>query len=230
MHIHILQHASFEGLGSIGSWLSQRGARVTCTRLFESEPLPELKGIDLVIALGGPMSVNDEEQYPWLREAKRFIAEAISSDKAVLGICLGSQLIANVLGSRVYPCEEKEIGWFPIQGEPSTPGTFEFSATTTVFHWHGETFDLPEGAVRMASSAACRNQAFQVGARTIGLQFHLETTCESANEIIGNCTNELVPGRYIQTEQALRSTPEVNYAEINTLMTNVLDYLVRDGS
>ncbi len=229
MRTHVLQHVSFEGLGSIGAWLSQRVAHVTCTRFFESEPLPKLEGIDLIIALGGPMSVNDEEQYPWLREEKCFIAEAISSSKAVLGICLGSQLIANALGSRVYPGEEKEIGWFPVLGEPGTPGTFEFPATTTVFHWHGETFDLPEGAVRLASSAACRNQAFQLGERTIGLQFHLETTCESANEIVGNCANELIPGRYIQTEQALRSTPEVNYAEINALMTNVLDYLVRDA-
>jgi GMP synthase-like glutamine amidotransferase len=228
MRAHVLQHVSFEGLGSIGSWLSQKSAHVTCTRFFESEPLPRLEGIDLIIALGGPMSVNDEEQYPWLQEEKCFIAEAISSGKTVLGICLGSQLIANALGSRVYPGEEKEIGWFSILGEPDIPDTFEFPATTTVFHWHGETFDLPEEAVRLASSAACRNQAFQVGARAIGLQFHLETTCESANEIIGSCANELIAGRYIQTEQTLRSTPEASYAEINALMTKVLDYLVRD--
>ena len=229
MRAHVLQHVSFEGLGSISAWLSQRGANVTCTRFFEPEPLPSLDGIDLIIALGGPMSVNDEELYPWLREEKRFIADAISSGKAVLGICLGAQLIANALGSRVYPGEEKEIGWFPILGEPATADTFEFPATTTVFHWHGETFDLPEEAVRLASSAACRNQAFQVGARTIGLQFHLETTCESASEIISNCAEELVPGRHIQTEQALRSVPQENYSEINALMTTVLDYLVRDG-
>ena len=229
MHAHVLQHVSFEGLGSIDSWLSQRGARVTRTRFFESEPLPGLEGIDLVIALGGPMSVNDEDQFPWLREEKCFIAEAISSSKAVLGICLGAQLIANALGSRVYPGEEKEIGWFPILGEPGTPGTFEFPATSKVFHWHGETFDLPDGAVRLASSAICRNQAFQVGARTIGLQFHLETTRESAGEIISNCANELIARRYIQTEQALRSVSEESYAEVNALMTKVLDYLVRDG-
>lgn len=229
MRAHVLQHVSFEGLGSISAWLSQRGARVTCTRFYESEPFPKLEDIDLVIALGGPMSVNDEEQFPWLREEKRFIVDAISSDKAVLGICLGSQLIANALGSRVYPGEEKEIGWFPILGEPLTPGTFEFPAMTKVFHWHGETFDLPERALRLASSAACLNQAFQVGTRTIGLQFHLEATCDSANELIGKCANELNPGRYIQTEQALRSTPEPGYAEINALMTRVLDYLVRDA-
>lgn len=229
MHAHVLQHVSFEGLGSIGSWLSHKGAHITCTRLFESESLPRLEDIDLVIALGGPMSVNDEAQFPWLREEKRFIASAISSGKAVLGICLGAQLIANALGAQVYPGGEKEIGWFPVFGEPGTSGTFVFPRTTKVFHWHGETFDLPKGALRLAGSAACRNQAFQIGARAIGLQFHLETTRESASEIMSNCANELVPGPYVQTEQVLRSVPDAIYAEINALMTTILDYLVRDA-
>ena len=174
------------------------------------------------------MSVNDEEQLPWLREEKRFVADAIASNKAVLGICLGSQLIASALGSRIYPGAEKEIGWFPVFAEPAVPGTFVFPASAEVFHWHGETFDLPAGAVHLASSAACRNQAFQIGARVIGLQFHLETTPESAEAIISNCAHELLPQRFIQTESALRSVPAANYAGINALMTLILEYLVRD--
>ena len=229
MRAHVLQHVSFEGLGSIAAWLSQRGAGTSSTRFFESDPLPALDDVDLLIILGGPMSVNDEEQLPWLREEKAFIARAVASGKAVLGICLGAQLIASALGSRVYPGSEKEIGWWPIAGESAPPGAFAFPATATVFHWHGETFDLPAGALRLASSAACKNQAFQTGARTIGLQFHLETTDESAGEIIGHCAHELIPGRYIQTEEALRSAPEANYAVINALMRKVLEYLVRDG-
>lgn len=230
MRVHILQHVSFEGLGCIGSWLSSREATVTYTRFFEFAHLPALEDVDFVIALGGPMSVNDEEQLPWLREEKRFIAEAISRNKAVLGICLGAQLIANALGARVYPGAEKEIGWFPVFGEPGSPDTFVFPESTNVFHWHGETFDLPVGAVHLASSGACRNQAFQIGARAIGLQFHLETTFESACAIIGNCANELVPQHYVQTEQVLRNVPLSNYAAINALMQTVLDYLVRDVS
>ena len=230
MHVHVLQHVPFEGLGSIEAWLSDRDARVTFTRFFEPARLPALADIDFVIALGGPMSVNDEEQLPWLREEKRFVAEAIAGDKVVLGICLGAQLIASALGARVYPGPEKEIGWFPVFAEPAVPGAFVFPAATEVFHWHGETFDLPAGAVHLARSAACRNQAFQVGKRVIGLQFHLETTPESADAIIKNCAGELLPQqRFIQTESTLRAAPLARYAGINTLMTDILEYLVRDN-
>ena len=230
MHVHVLQHVPFEGLGSIEPWLSQRGARVTYTRFFEPAKLPPLTGIDFIIALGGPMSVNDEDQLAWLRIEKQFVAEAIACNKAVLGICLGAQLIASSLGSRVYPGSEKEIGWFPVVAEPAVPNTFAFPTSAEVFHWHGETFDLPAGAVHLASSAACRHQAFQIGARVIGLQFHLETTPMSAQAIIHNCADELVPQRsYIQTEAALRAVPLARYEEINALMTNILDYLVREG-
>ena len=229
MHVHVLQHVPFEGLGSIEAWLSHRGARVTYTRFFESAKLPVLTDIDFIIVLGGPMSINDEEQFPWLREEKRFVTEAIASNKAVLGICLGAQLIASAMGARVYPASEKEIGWFPVFAELPLSNTFVFPENTEVFHWHGETFDLPTGAVHLLSSAACRNQAFQIGARVIGLQFHLETTPKSAEAIINNCANELLPQqRYIQTELTLRAVPVTNYAGINMLMTNILEYLIRD--
>jgi GMP synthase-like glutamine amidotransferase len=231
MRVHVLQHVPFEGLGSIGACLSQRGARVTYSRFFESAALPALAGIDFIIALGGPMSVNDEERFPWLRAEKQFIAEAIASNKLVLGICLGAQLIANALGSRVYPCSGKEIGWFPVLAAPAAPDTFVFPASMAVFHWHGETFDLPLGAVRLASSAACRNQAFQLGARVIGLQFHLETTPQSAEAMLDNCADELLsPQPCVQSEAALRAVPATRYAGINLMMASVLDYLVRDAA
>ena len=228
MRVHILQHEPFEGLGSIEAWLSQRGARVSFTRFYELAPLPAFDNLDLIIALGGSMSVNDEAQLPWLREEKRFLAGAMAHHQPVLGICLGAQLIASALGARVYPGPEKEIGWFPVFAEPVVPGAFAFPATLEVFHWHGETFDLPPGAVHLASSAVCRNQAFQMGARTIGLQFHLETTPESASAMITHGSDELVPQRYIQTAAALRSVPSAHYAGINALMTSVLDYLAGD--
>ena len=116
------------------------------------------------------MSVNDEAQLPWLRDEKVFIASAIDQNKGVLGICLGAQLIANALGARVYPNTVKEIGWFPVFAEPAQPGTFVFPKSTQAFHWHEETFDLPAGAVHLARSAVCRNQAFQFGTRAVGLR------------------------------------------------------------
>ncbi len=231
MNVHVLQHVPFEGLGSIEAWLLQRGACITYTRFFESAHLPLLAGIDLVIILGGPMSVNDEEQLPWLKQEKQFIAEAIANNRAVLGICLGAQLMASALGARVYPGSEKEIGWFPVYGESGLSGSFTFPEQTEVFHWHGETFDLPPGAVHLASSAACRNQAFQFGEFAIGLQFHLETTRKSLESMICNCSSELaVKHRYTQTEEELRAVPHESYRGINLLMTGILEYLVRNRS
>ncbi len=227
MRVHILQHVPFEGSGSIDAWLQKRKAQVTCTRFYDDPALPRLAGLDLLIALGGPMSVNDEQEHPWLTAEKRFIAQAVASGKAVLGICLGAQLIASALGARVYPGPEKEIGWFPVVAAEPSPGGFALPASIPVFHWHGETFDLPDGARLMASSPGCRHQAFQFGARTIGLQFHLETTPASAGAIIANCRHELVPQRFVQSEDRIRAATSADYAAINVLMEQLLEYLTR---
>jgi GMP synthase-like glutamine amidotransferase len=191
---------------------------LTYTRFFESPCLPGLDDIDFIIALGGPMSVNDEDQFPWLVEEKLFIAKAISKNKIVLGICLGCQLIASALGSRVYSGREKEIGWFPVYTKQNILDTLIFPRSFEVFHWHGETFDLPTNAVLLASSAECRHQAFHIGRHVLGLQFHLETTPESAETIIINSRHELFPQRFVQTEQQLRSVPIAKYKAINTIM------------
>ncbi len=230
MRVHVLQHVPFEGLGSITAWLEQRGATTSWTRFYESQQLPDLSEVDFVIALGGPMSINDETELPWLVEEKRFIAEAIFSGKAVLGICLGAQLIANALGARVYPNSHKEIGWFDIARTSDRKECFQFPEATTVFHWHGETFDLPRGAIKLASSVACENQAFQIGANVIGLQFHLETTPESAALLFSHCGNEVVAAPYIQTEAEMRAASDASYARINSLMGEVLEYVNRSYS
>lgn len=227
MKVHVLQHVPFEGLGSIEPWLVARGATVSYTRFFESSRLPKPMDLDLVIALGGPMSVNDEADLPWLKEEKRFVAEAVNSGKAVLGICLGAQLIAGALGARVYPAAHKEIGWFDIESTSDRPDMFRFPKKVKVFHWHGETFDLPRDATRLARSAGCQNQAFQIGSRAIGLQFHLETTPASAESLIVHCRNELVDGRFIQSEEELREAPMAAYAVVNAIMDDVLTYLTR---
>jgi GMP synthase-like glutamine amidotransferase len=209
----------------MAAWLADHKAEKSYTCFFKDPVLPQLKGLDLIIIMGGPMSVNDESTLPWLRLEKQFIHEAVEQGISVLGICLGAQLIASALGARVYQNTQKEIGWFPIKATPGPISTFRFPDTCTVFHWHGETFDLPSRAVRLAKSVACENQAFQIGQHVMGLQFHLETTPESARALLDNCWDELVPGPYIQTESELRKIPRSAYDEINKLMSRVLVYL-----
>ncbi|HQQ64189.1 MAG TPA: type 1 glutamine amidotransferase, partial [Pseudomonadales bacterium] len=208
-------------------WLAQHDAVVTFTHFYASDALPDVQDIDMVIALGGPMSVNDESTLPWLRKEKQFIRDAIENDKMVLGICLGAQLIANALGATVQPNRHKEIGWFPVFSLPTTSETvFRFPSSVDVFHWHGETFDLPPAAIPLACSVACQNQGFQLGTRVIGLQFHLETTEETARLFVETDNGEeLVDGPYIQTAQQILDAPPASYARINALMAEVLDYL-----
>jgi GMP synthase-like glutamine amidotransferase len=225
MRVQVLQHVEFERLGSIEGWLAERGATVRTARFFQGDPAPATDAVDLVIALGGPMSVNDEMAHPWLAAEKGYLRAVIGQGAAVLGICLGAQLIANALGSRVYPAGVKEIGWFPVEAVPSPPEAFRFPERATVFHWHGETFDLPPGAGHLARSTACAHQAFQVGRKVMGLQFHLETTPESAELMIRNCGDELVPDRFVQTADALRAAPAESYDVINRLMAEVLGYV-----
>lgn len=232
MHAHVFQHVPFEGLGSIGPWLEARRAVVTGTRFFEDPVLPGAEGLDLLIVMGGPMSVNDEKLYPWLIAEKRFIAQAILRGKAVLGVCLGAQLIAAALGARIYPNGEKEIGWFPVYSLPvpeTFPGeagpSFRFPEESLVFHWHGETFDLPTGAVHLARSGVCLNQAFQYGRRVVGLQFHLEMTPQAVHELVDDGRDELVPARCIQSEAEILSAPVERYAENNRLMAALLSFL-----
>ncbi len=227
MKVHILQHVPFEGIGSMEPWFSRHHAEVNFTRFFEKSSLPAIHGLDLVVAMGGPMSVNDESEFAWLRSEKEFIREAVQQGVAVLGVCLGAQLIAASLGAKVYKNLQKEIGWFPVEGILNGGNYFNFPQTATVFHWHGETFDLPAGAVRLAKSGACENQSFQVGNNVIAMQFHLETTSESVQALVEHCSDELVPASFIQTEDQLRSVQPKMYEEINRLMNEVLEYMTR---
>ncbi|MEW7972283.1 MAG: gamma-glutamyl-gamma-aminobutyrate hydrolase family protein [Candidatus Thiodiazotropha endolucinida] len=229
MRAHYLQHVPFEDLGSIDNWLKRSGYEITRTRLYESEELPGIESVDLLVIMGGPMSVNDDQDFPWLVEEKEFIKKVIESGKPVLGICLGAQLIACSLGAEVFSNSVKEIGWIPIRAADSdNPSVFLFPEETDVFHWHGETFNLPMGATRIAESAACKNQAYQIGKHVIGLQFHLETTPASAQAIVENCRDELVEGEYIQTAKEILSVPQAQYGSINSLMEDVLEYITRN--
>ena len=240
---HVLQHVPFEGLGSIQGWLDAAHYSVTWTRLHRSDQLPPIDDVDLLIVLGGPMSVNDEAGYPWLRAEKRLVGDAIDSQTAVLGICLGAQLIASAAGARVYANRHREIGWFPVErvqgDEPLEPGsstpdrpaastlTRAFPDSFDAFHWHGETFDLPAGATHLARSDACEHQAFTLGPNVVGLQFHLETTPDSARSLVDHCRDELIDGPYVQSEAAIVAADATRYDRINVLMERVLRLIVQ---
>ncbi|ANX04104.1 type 1 glutamine amidotransferase [Immundisolibacter cernigliae] len=177
LRIHWLQHVAFEGLGYIEPWALRHRHALSCTRLHAGEALPTPDAFDWLIVMGGPMGVYEADRHPFIAAEIALIGAAIAAGKRVLGICLGAQLMAAALGARVYPSGQKEIGWFQIEPAPESTGSPFGDALTgplTVFHWHGDTFDLPAGAVRLAHSRICTQQGFGYGARALALQFHPE--------------------------------------------------------
>lgn len=227
MNIHFLQHVPFEGLGSIRNWIERGGHTVACTRLYTADGFPRPDNVDLLIVMGGPMGVYDAAIHPWLDPEKAFVRAVIDAGKRVLGICLGAQLIAEVLGARVYPNGQKEIGWYPVtrtaDAERCALGRL-LPAEFMAYHWHGDTFELPPGAVLLAQTPVCHHQAYAVDDRILGLQFHLETTPESARELIEHGGAELVDGPTIQSAQAMLADNR-HYAELNRLMVALLEGL-----
>jgi len=172
-----LRHVPFEDLGLLAPLLANRGHALR----YVDVPVSRLESVDprapeLLVVLGGPIGVYERDSYPFIDSEVALIAQRLASNKPLLGVCLGSQLIAKALGARVYPAGVKEIGWAPIEltadGRASCLRRLE---DTAVLHWHGDTFDLPTGARRLASTRVCANQAFSYGASVLALQFHAES-------------------------------------------------------
>jgi GMP synthase-like glutamine amidotransferase len=192
MRVHVIQHVTFEGPAAITRWADDRGHQLT-TGLAPFEEYPPVEETDLLVIMGGPMAADDETSNPWLLAEKHFIATVISSGRPVLGICLGSQILAEVLGGRVKRNDQPEIGWFDVERtihgaeEPLFSGWEE---PVCVGQWHSDTFELPLGIEPVLSSAACRNQAFVFDGRVVGLQFHLEWTKASLEQLISECSDE----------------------------------------
>jgi len=202
MRIHYIQNDPAVTLGYIKEWIEDRNYPLTCTKMYEYGELPPLDSFDLLIILGGKMGSYDEEEFSWLKTEKNFIRECIDANKWVFGICLGVQLLANVLGAKVYPHSHQEIGWWPLtltDEALSSPLLTGVPNEFVVFEHHGDTFDLPEGAVRLATSSGCMNQAFSYGDRVIGIQFHPEFTNDMIHEYKEVADSQMFEGAYCQS-------------------------------
>lgn len=224
LRIHCLQHVPFETPAAITDWARQRRHTIDSTLMATGVRLPRLTDLDLLVLMGGPMSVHDTATLPWLADEKDYLRRAMASGKRVLGVCLGAQLIAEALGGSVTANRYREIGWFPLLRAPGlTPGQAALlPASLPAFHWHGETFSLPPGAVRLASSAACTNQIFVAGDRILGLQCHLETTLEGARALAEHCAGELAPAPYVQGAREFTAQPQRFHAA-HAALAHLLD-------
>ena len=229
MRVHYIQHVAFEGLGAIQPYLQKKGHKLSVTHLYAGEHLPSMDTFDWLIVMGGPMGIYDYGEFPWLKAEKVLIKQAIDVGKTVLGICLGAQLIADVLGSTVdkrvvYAGKYKEIGWFDIHKSKELDETVlgnVFPDTLEVFHWHGDMFDVPAGAKAVGNSAACPNQGFVYDNRVVGFQFHLETTPESAAVLIDACGDELDGSGYVHDAQTMLADKK-RFEHLNQTMYAVL--------
>jgi len=207
MRIHSLEHQPAEGPAKIGDWAAARGHSLARTALYAAEAPPELDALDLLVIMGGGMNIYQHRDHPWLVPEKAFLRRAIDARKPILGICLGAQLLADVLGGKVYQNPEKEIGWFPVTFRDRTGLFAKFPETMNVMHWHGDTYSLPPGARRVAESAGCPQQGFVWSDRVVGLQFHLEMGAVNVADLANVSAEDLTPGRFVQTAAQLTETP-----------------------
>lgn len=203
MHIHFIQHVSFEYPGSMVKWAVDNNYTTSFSNLSETEIFPPLGSFDMLVIMGGPMGVYEEEKYCWLKKEKLFIRSAIDDGKKILGICLGSQLLAEVLEAKVYPHHQKEIGWWPVQKTDHHPMTKFLPDEFTGFHLHGDTFDLPSGAVQLFKTSGCEQQGFMYGNNIIALQFHPEIEKELLISMMEHEKEEAESSAYVQSTKEI---------------------------
>lgn len=236
LRLHGIRHESFEREAEIAAWAESRGHGLSHTDLWRGESLPELSSFDWLLVLGGPMGVYDEDAHPWLAGEKRFLRACVDAGKRLLGVCLGAQLLSVVLGGQVTKNRCREIGWFEVQATPQAAQSRAFAGLPPrfeAFHWHGDTFSIPEGALWTAKSEACAHQAFEACAgRVVGLQFHLEANAESLREIAEHCADEIIldPQKQpcIQPVSAMLERPERLLA-LRGLLDRILDNMAALG-
>jgi GMP synthase-like glutamine amidotransferase len=227
--MQVFRHEEFEDEAAIGAWARARGWEVASTLLYAGQTPPAPADYDWLVVMGGSMNIYEDDRFPWLEAEKRAIALAIEADRVVLGVCLGAQLMADVLGGPVTRGAHREIGWLPVCLSPQARTTTPFAGfpeSFTAFHWHGDTFAIPPGAAHAAFSAGCANQAFVHRDKVVGLQFHLETTAESMDGLIAACAAEMADGgEYVQDVAAMRAAAPAGLAEAGPLLARLLDNL-----
>lgn len=227
MRVHCLQHADVVGPGPVAAFVEQGGHSFACSRLYADEPLPASDDFEMLIVLGGPMNIYEHERHPWLVPEKALIGQAVADGRRVLGLCLGAQLIADVLGGPVTRSAEYEIGWHEIEINDAGRRSrfFEgFAPRITPFLWHGDTFAIPPGAVNLMSSAACENQAFAYGETVAGVQFHPETTPDYVQGWIDHGMPPSAP--YVQSPDQIFARPE-RFADNTRLLEQLLANFLR---
>lgn len=226
MKISVLQHASNEGPGEIGKWAAEHGHPVQICHQYLGHALPALDSFDLLVVMGGEMNIYQDRAYPWLKPERALVRAALESGKRVVGICLGSQLIADALGATVTQNPLHEIGWFPVNFTPEGRRCFpKVPSSAIALHWHGDTFELPAGATRLGASDACPEQGFVIPGKCLALQFHFETDAGLVREFVdGSSDFSLWPkGPYVQAPKIILEGAQTYCPENRPLLYHLLD-------
>ncbi len=210
--VAVFQHAEGEWIGSMTDWFAGKDFELQTYRLDLNEALPTVEQFDWLLIMGGPMSAYDEDVHPWLVAEKKIIKAAIESDKTILGICLGGQLIASAMGADVYRNTQQEVGWYEITKTNSCATWMPDSIVP--LSWHSDCFDLPDGAIPFASTAVTPHQGFKLGENVWALQFHLEAQANTAADFLALDDEGLPTGEYVQTEAEIFSSEHLKQSRL----------------
>lgn len=227
MRLAILQHVVYEEPGFIETWARSHHYEITKIRLFAGDALPQLDSFDWLVVLGGPMGVYDEPLYPWLKLEKQLLRDCLDAGKLILGVCLGAQMLAEVLGAKVERNREREMGWHPVtlsDAARAHPLFKDFPAQFTPLHLHGDCFTAPPGTTPIGASEACSQQGFIWKNRAIGLQFHIEFTEYNVRRVLKECGNDFGSGPYVQTPAEVLNPQKLQSSQ--QLMSKLLEKIV----
>ncbi len=229
MRIHVIRHVPFEGPELIAQWAHARDHELTET-LALTEEFPELEEIDLLVLMGGPMGADDDARLPWLAAEKRYVSSALANGSRVLGVCLGSQIVAEVAGGAVRRNDHREIGWYPVHhvGGSDEGVLAAIPEGLIAGHWHGDTFSLPDGVEPALSSEACMNQAYAMdGGRIVGLQCHLEWTEDALDALVEACGDDLAGGGpYVMSASEMLEEARLRIPACRDALFDLLDRMM----